>query len=213
MWKVKWMQFPAHVYRSPSVQWTVCMKANVLIYKWVTLGKTWRCGALSFHYSSSQGSWLALSYTKACSVRKPPPRTTGRGQIPNDLAGLLRDIKSHPFRLWFIREVTEHLSRELDTAVGTQEPWTRRSWGPISQGSLHSLRKGGFFFRGRAFLQPCQGSTEFLSFDFNSWGYTPIQLPYQNPRLPVRTVRVRDRRPEAGGQHQLPRLTWLKLEA
>lgn len=43
MWKVKGMHFPAHVYRSPSVQWTVCMKANVLIYKWVTLGKTWCC--------------------------------------------------------------------------------------------------------------------------------------------------------------------------
>lgn len=42
------MHFPAHVYRSPSVQWTVCMKANVLIYKWVTLGKPWRCGAFSF---------------------------------------------------------------------------------------------------------------------------------------------------------------------
>jgi hypothetical protein len=33
--------FLPHVYRTSSVQWTVCMKANVLIYKWLTLGKTW----------------------------------------------------------------------------------------------------------------------------------------------------------------------------
>lgn len=47
------------------------MKANVLIYKWVTLGKTW-CGGVFFCYSTSPGSYLELTLTEACSAEAAP---------------------------------------------------------------------------------------------------------------------------------------------
>lgn len=51
------------------------MKANVLIYKWVTLGKPWRCGAFSFR--ASPGSWLELTLAEACDAEEAPEDEPG----------------------------------------------------------------------------------------------------------------------------------------
>lgn len=129
MWKVKWMHFPAHVYRSPSVQWTVCMKANVLIYKWVTLGKTWRCGAFSFRDNSSPGSWPSSSP----SLRPTVPRTLLRGQLGHVKVKvkflMICLVSCGTFRITPFRLLLTHWSDWAPsrrwTLIGTQGLWKR----------------------------------------------------------------------------------------
>lgn len=65
--------FLPHVYRASTVQWAVCMKANVLIYKWSTLGETW-CLVL-FSSVLCPGKWLPNS---------PLPERQCRGCHPRE---------------------------------------------------------------------------------------------------------------------------------
>lgn len=162
MWQVKWMHFPAHVYRSPSVQWTVCMKANVLIYKWVTLGKTWRCGAFSFRYNTSPGSWLSSSPSPRPTVpRKLPRGRLGHVQVKAKFV-MICLVSCATFRITpsgFIHSLKWlSASLEMDPDRHSNTVDKGRVRGPVRKGPLHLLRKGGFFFHGRVFPHHTKGA-------------------------------------------------------
>lgn len=66
--------FLPHVYRLSSVQWTVCMKANVLIYKWLTLGKPRCCDAFLLPLQPLQGAGFEAYPPEDAVMGAPFPR-------------------------------------------------------------------------------------------------------------------------------------------
>lgn len=168
------------------------------------MGNTWKnmvlwCFLLSLQYLSR--SWLGPRSPRPTMLRMPPPGTAGWAQFLMIWLVVYGIFRVTPWGSCSFREVTE-LSWELDTKglERTLDKTVLRAHQPRPTAFIEKERR--LFLPWKRSLQPGQGNTEFLSlFDFNSWGYTSVQLPSQNPRLPVRADR--HCMPGAGGQHQL----------
>lgn len=117
--------FLPHVYRASSVQWAVCTKANVLIYKWLTLGKIWCCAFL-LPRCSLQGVDSQAHPRCHCSAEEATPKEGfGRLRLRPDPWWLLVCCgMSHPFLRLFTCQVSTSLSwtlwQALEGAVGTK---------------------------------------------------------------------------------------------
>ena len=133
------------------------MKANVLIYKWVTLGKTWCCRAFSFRYNTP-GSWLRLTLTRPAAPRKLPRGRLWQVKVKAKYV-MIWLVSCGTFRITpsgFIHSLKRlSASSELDTVIGAQ---LENNTGPVSGSSLHLLRKGGFSFNEEFFSSLTKGA-------------------------------------------------------